>query len=209
MRNRCISLPWSVTSGGQARWPCCLSHTESPRMIQPESWISSRSVRPAPPPTTVAVVANGRYIRSRKARSSPSHQVQPPSSRSPTIRPLPAIAPRAPIKRRRVGVSPGGSTPSRTAAPAMVTIPAKRNRPIAPSRAPSQRSSGRRRLGTAATGTTAEPLPIGPRTATVTLFEPGAMIQAGWHTSPRRPPPGGPRPAGACPRWHCTGSPWP
>ena len=37
------------------------------------------------------------------------------------------MAPRAPQMRRRLGVSPGGSTPSRTAAPAMVTMPAKRN----------------------------------------------------------------------------------
>ena len=59
----------------------------------------------------------------------------------------------------------------------MVTMPAKRNRPIAPRTMPSQGWSGRRRLGTAATGTTAEPLPSAPLTATVTLFEPGAMIQ--------------------------------
>ncbi len=43
---------------------------------------------------------------------------------------------------------------------------------------PSERWSGSRRVGTAATGTTAVPDPLAPLTATVTLFEPGAMIQS-------------------------------
>ena len=69
------------------------------------------------------------------------------------------MAPRAPRTRRRLGSSPGGSTPSRTAAPMMVTMPAKRNRPSAPRMMPSERWSGSRRLGTAATGTMVVPVP--------------------------------------------------
>ena len=49
------------------------------------------------------------------------------------------------------------------------------------------RSSGSRRFATAVTGTTTEPVPFAPATATVTLFEPGAMIHSGARYHPPLP----------------------
>ena len=112
------------------------------------------------------------------ARSSEFHHRHPPASTASAATVVRPIALRARLRRDSGGVSPGASEPSRTAAPTIVTSPAKRKIPIAASPAPVGLSSLSREYATTTTGTTTCPLPLLPLTLTVTLLDPPLMIQS-------------------------------
>src|SRR5512140_1875572 len=94
---------------------------------------------------------------------------------------------RARLRDSGVGDWPGLSTLSRTAAPTIVTSPAKRKIPIRASAAPIGLSSFSREYATTTTGTTTFPDPFGPLALTVTLLDPLDMIQSFPANNPSSP----------------------
>jgi hypothetical protein len=75
-------------------------------------------------------------------------------------------------------IAPGVSTPSRTAAPTMVSNPQRRTIPAVPRITAKRLEKPRRCSGYAVIGTNAAPFPSVPSTATEMLYEPLVMIHS-------------------------------
>ena len=144
-------------------------------------------MRPAPVSTTLAAVANGRYIRSRKPRSSLSHQVHPPSSKSPTTRRASRHgSARAPHSPRAWSLA-GGQHAFPHSCAGDGHDAGEEEQAEAAEQNPERALERQATVGTAETGTITVPAPCAPFTATVTLFEPGAMIQSRVEYQPSAP----------------------
>ena len=98
-----------------------------------------------------------------------------------------AIAMRAPRTRAGDGDCPGGTGPSRTEAPMIVSIPATNSRPSAASTVPIPRSIPRVRVALVCMGTTTNPLPAGPSSATYTEYTLAVMIHRSCAHTPGSP----------------------
>src|SRR5688572_25323295 len=106
-----------------------LSHAESSRWTQIESAIVKTNRGRGDAGSTTAFDANGLKILLLKVASSALHHCQPPKRTDASTTAVPTIARRAFARVSGVGGVPGGSVPSLTAAPIMVTSPANSSAP--------------------------------------------------------------------------------